>query len=368
MKLHLSKAQIPPHLLRYFKPIGYKPKDLIDIPSLVSEALRQDGWWLRSAIVWCKRAPMPESTRDRPTTAHEMVYLFAKSGDTTYYTHPNKPGVRGEVPPPDYRWHDNATGERTAIEPEGWRTELMEDGKTKRWRRINLWEGHDYFYDQGAERVPSLPASEERYKHAFQRDKIAGDGYVKADAYDRVYGNPAGRNLWSYWLLSPDSFSEAHFATFPRELARRCISLGTSAYGCCAECQAPWARVVEREAGFTNGICNGCGASRSKHIQGPKSSMRPQVSLMNTGTTTMLEDGAVPCGASHTTGWQPTCTHSAPVQPCTVLDPFSGSGRTGVVARTLGRSYVGIELNPRYVEMSEKEIAHTQPALPGLAV
>lgn len=58
---------------------GLKPKDLIGIPWMVAFALRDDGWYLRSDIIWAKPAPMPESVRDRPTSAHEHVFMLAKS-------------------------------------------------------------------------------------------------------------------------------------------------------------------------------------------------------------------------------------------------------------------------------------------------
>ena len=55
-----------------------KPKDLIGMPWRVAFALQEDGWLLRSEIAWIKPATMPESVKDRPTTAHEKVFLFAK--------------------------------------------------------------------------------------------------------------------------------------------------------------------------------------------------------------------------------------------------------------------------------------------------
>src|SRR3970282_1447494 len=60
-------------------PVGLKPKDLVGIPWRVAFALQADGWWLRSDIVWAKPNPMPESVRDRPTRAHEYVFLLTKS-------------------------------------------------------------------------------------------------------------------------------------------------------------------------------------------------------------------------------------------------------------------------------------------------
>jgi site-specific DNA-methyltransferase (cytosine-N4-specific) len=57
---------------------GCKPKDLIGIPWMVAFALRTDGWYLRSDIIWAKTNPMPESVTDRPTKAHEYVFLLSK--------------------------------------------------------------------------------------------------------------------------------------------------------------------------------------------------------------------------------------------------------------------------------------------------
>ena len=68
---------------------------------------------------------------------------------------------------------------------------------------------------------------------------------------------------------------------------------------------------------------------------------------------------------SETTGWQPTCDHDAEPVPATVLDPFCGSGTTGVVALRHGRSFIGIELNPEYIELARKRIIDDAPLLNG---
>ena len=60
-------------------PPGLKPKDLVGIPWRVAFALQADGWWLRSDIIWAKPNPMPESVTDRPTKAHEYLFLLTKS-------------------------------------------------------------------------------------------------------------------------------------------------------------------------------------------------------------------------------------------------------------------------------------------------
>lgn len=157
---------------------GLKDRDLMGLPWRVAFALQADGWYLRSRITWIKKTAMPESVKNRPTTATEEIFLLTKS--PTYFYNPN--GFR----------------------------------------------------------------------------------------------EPTGANLRNYWLLGPEPNGNGHPAAFPKELARRCIQLGSS-----------------------------------------------------------LND--------------------------TVLDPFGGSGTTGVAANELGRNAIIIELNPEYAEKSRERSQTVQP-------
>ena len=98
---------------------GLKPKDLMLMPARVALALQSDGWWVRSRIVWHKPNPMPESVDDRPTSAHEDLYLLTKSGSPTFWTHRGRGGVRS-APAADYVWVNRDTGEEVGEEPAGW--------------------------------------------------------------------------------------------------------------------------------------------------------------------------------------------------------------------------------------------------------
>jgi DNA modification methylase len=155
---------------------GLKPKDLVGIPWLVAFALRADGWYLRSDIIWSKLNIMPESVIDRPTKAHEYVFLLAKS-------------------------------ER-------------------------------YFYDADAIREPHKASSLARYKYGLKatQDPNAIKGSLRANTVSAGVGNcdrmgdfinAAGRNARSVWTIASEPCAEAHFATFPQALARRCILAGS---------------------------------------------------------------------------------------------------------------------------------------------
>ena len=159
---------------------GLKDRDLMGLPWRVAFALQVDGWLLRSKITWVKKAPMPESVRNRPSNATEEVFLFSKT--------------------PNYYYENQAVREET------------------------------------------------------------------------------GANLRNYWLLGPDTSGTPHPAVFPKELARRCILLG----------------------------------SRPGDL---------------------------------------------------ILDPFSGSGTTGMVAAELNRRAVLIELNEEYAAYAKTRVDGVQRAL-----
>lgn len=67
-------------------PEGLKPKDLIGVPWRLALALQDAGWWIRSEVIWHKPNAHPESVRDRPTKAHETVFLLSKEQDYYYDT------------------------------------------------------------------------------------------------------------------------------------------------------------------------------------------------------------------------------------------------------------------------------------------
>ena len=156
------------------KCLKFKAKDLILVPDLLALALQADGWFLRSEIVWSKPPPMPESvTGDRPTCAHEKVWLLTKS-------------------------------ER-------------------------------YFYDAASILEPMSEESAARYKYGFGGDKNktlkAGDKPT-AVVGDRIAEE--GRNARNVWTIASEPYRGAHYAVMPSTLAERCIKAGSPERVCSA--------------------------------------------------------------------------------------------------------------------------------------
>ena len=191
-----------------------------------------------------------------------------------------------------------------------------------------------YFYDAEAVREKNTDGSIKRWSKNPRRSPPKLDrGSI--DPYDYSPDmNLIGRNLRSVWTITTKPYKNAHFATFPPELPEICIKAGTSEKGCCPECGKPWVRVVEK--GISTGV-NG--------KQDNSASTLRHDALKHSGRIGETE--------STTTGWQPTCAHNLEPVPCVVLDPFAGSGTVGQVARNLGRNFILIELNEKYIQMQE---------------
>jgi DNA modification methylase len=255
-----------------------KPKDLVGIPWRVAFGLQDDGWYLRSDIIWAKGNPMPESVRDRPTRAHEFIFLLTKESS--------------------------------------------------------------YFYDQHAIREGFADARMGRDGGKQESVRNVGgrkDGYTKPNNIDPSANG--GRNKRTVWNVNPKSYPGAHFAVWPEELVEPMIKAGSSEYGCCSECRAPFKRMVD--------VVVPEGISRTRNVGG-----------RTDGYTTPTHGGGIPPSKRTTVGWGQTCKCKDPdVTRCLVLDPFSGSATTGAVAMRLGRNYVGTDLQPDYLDLAEARLA-----------
>jgi DNA modification methylase len=264
---------------------GLKPKDLVGIPWRVAFALQADGWYLRSDIIWSKPNPMPESVTDRPTKAHEYLFLLSKS--------------------PRY-----------------------------------------YFDADAVREAQTTPADAMRPVYGPGGGWTSGPQAARRNGGANVDGNPAGRNLRTVWTIATAPYPGAHFATFPPKLVEPCIKAGTSEKGVCPECGAPWERVVERTP-----VPRDLTAHRGTSKWAEGAVVRNDTDLTRSGQEAARWKAANP---DTTTGWQPgcRCEHDGggwvPV-PATVLDPFAGSGTTAMVAQSLSRRAILIDLNADYL-------------------
>lgn len=157
---------------------GLKPKDLVGIPWMMAFALRREGWYLRSEIIWAKPNPIPESVKDRPTKSHEHLFLLSK----------NK----------SYFFDSKA---------------FQEPCKSDDYDKRRMKEGRP----------------RKAGKYFEQRDKIFR---TKAKlGHSNKVGNGETRNRRTVWTITTKAFAGAHFATFPQDLIEPCILAGSPVGG-----------------------------------------------------------------------------------------------------------------------------------------
>jgi DNA modification methylase len=272
---------------------GLKPKDLVGIPWRVAFGLQEDGWYLRSDIIWQKANPMPESVTDRPTKAHEYVFLLSKN-------------------------------ER-------------------------------YFYDAAAIMEKNSPDMIDRAAKGHTRGGKGKLDASRNDA-DTMRGEDAkaiethGRNRRSVWTFSTEPFPDAHFAVFPQALVEPCILAGTSEKGACPKCGAPWTRIVESCEAEPDPTQRRTAYYNTSEKYGVSN-------VGNTGFDKLAARMREGTHGKRTAGWEASCEcGEAGSVPCVVLDPFMGSGTTALVALRANRKFIGTELNAEYAEIARRRI------------
>ena len=161
---------------------GMKPKNMIGIPWRVAFALQSDGWYLRSDIIWAKPNPMPESVQDRPTKAHEYIFLLSKSARYFY----DAEAIKEEAK----EW----TGQAATFKREG--------GKATQ------------LHVPGQARVSHRP------------DRKQDQVHRRYTGFNDRYKQGPKRNKRTVWNINTKPFPEAHFAVFPPEIPEICIKAG----------------------------------------------------------------------------------------------------------------------------------------------
>lgn len=323
-------------------PRGWKEKDLIGIPWRVALALHDLGWYLRRDIIWQKPNPMPEAVRDRPTTAHEYVFLLSKSERYYYDWKAIVESVTGNS-------HDRGNGVNPkAKKPSGWETGPDRDHRNLRGRypegdreKLDRPPRHRQNESYSAAMLAApFPPGERNARSVWEI------GWTEQDLRAALQFVNANTSDPDVWTITTQAYPGIHYATFPEELARRCIVAGSPPESC-GVCRAPMVRILgksERRASRTSG-------NTERHLAGTFGGDRLNTHM---GYAFPWESNERP-----TLGWRRSCKHEGgPNVPAVVLDPFAGSGTVGAVCVGNNRDALLIDLKPQYLRDQEQRIGH----------
>ena len=284
-------------------PDGLKSKDLMMIPSRVAIALSENGWYLRSEIIWHKPNPMPESVKDRPTSAHEKIYLFAKN--KKYY-----------------------------YDADAIRVPQKQDSIARAGR--NYWDTNKV--ETGNYSIPNIESAKKLNQKVL--DTVAEGKIPMANK----------RNVWT---VTTKPFRGAHFAVFPQDLIEPCIKAGSSEHGCCSKCGNPYIRITKKgDYNLKHQIASGGDKDGKYYGKSKKDYSSAKAQDASETKKRILESMKEVIQV----GWEATCKCNAGIKKSVILDPFGGSGTTGLVANNLGRDAILIELNKEYVEIAKKRL------------
>ena len=320
----------------------YPSKSQCMIPFRFAIEMVNCGWVLRNTIIWHKKNAMPSSADSRFTVDFEYIYMFVKSNTTKFWSNrvigrlvTSQPiGINGVE---NEDWVKVKCKKCSPGKPCG----KCDDGFKKR----SLWKSHDYFFEQQFEPHSEAILNDKRWekvrsggtlKHTPWKDYP--DGVQKpCDAQDSMFStmNPLGRNHRSVLTVNTQPLKEAHFATFPEKLIEPLIA-----------------------AGCPERVCTKCGMPVVKIFLKDSVPTRPAkvTKDVNRDIFSTARERFVPEYKGITYA---SCSCNKGFNPGVVLDLFIGSGTTGVVAIKQGKHYVGIDLNPEYIQMANKRIADT---------
>ena len=311
--------------------------NLMLMPHRVAIALQDDGWVVRNDVVWYKRNPMPESVRgwrwERSKT--EIARL---KGQAMQVANKGSEHLMGSPDKVIYEYGDDYV-----LRKGSWR-------HTRAHEYIfMLTKGMGYFCNQEAVRVPYQASSIARSEYPVAKISVEdaqgkfGKG-IRGDPNrgKKVTPHSAGRNPRSVLDIPTASYSGSHYATYPPKLIAPLIR-ASCPRRCCPECGAPWAPVVERNRLARHELPKEDKRYRPARYDGKYGNVKGSSFGDDAGYT-----------ESSVKSYRPTCSCGHEPVPGIVLDPFGGSGTTGMVAKKLMRRWFVLDISREYLDQQAK--------------
>lgn len=392
------------------KEYGLPNKSLCNIPARFSIEMQNRGWILRNVIIWHKPNCMPSSVKDRFTVDFEYIFFFVKNKKyffETQYENLADSSLKdnrldkGLVPHKKGKSFDKELFEKNSMDKKLFHKQDLVGNPTytgfnKRWqeREIpysvqprdkdfveyrnlpDLKEFSNYINSARKELEVSIEEVEEQFgnqkpHHWFNAEsypspedyKILKSKLELDDTYDEqmletftkssekqyaIMGtsiNSCGRNKRTVWRICPQPFKESHFAVYPEELCEIPIRAGCPEF-ICNKCGKPREKILEPTEEYKKIL-------EKNKINGVNSSERRK-QAMQLGNA--FYENKIKTNADYVSKGYTSCSCNEGFHSGIILDPFFGAGTTGLVALKQNKGFIGIELNPKYIEIAERRL------------
>jgi DNA modification methylase len=332
---------------------GLWDKQLLNIPHRFAIEMQDRGWIHRQTIIWSKPNCMPSTAPDRFSCNHEYIFFFTKS--KRYYFEPQFKPFKIESLERAKRGYISTIGDHYAS---------LNPKKQKRW----------------SEKVLTMKPQNQDEKILHRGNKggiidIDNDKFANSICEScgrtmrRHYGlqgenttfipcSPLGAKMWTVWNIATEPLKDAHFAHYPKKLCETPIKAGCPEL-VCVKCGKPREKVFQSKELNPSEMseehkewCKNAGANSDYQYNGKDIKDYPK----EQGSASQRKRRWLKAMRSIQTITYVTCDCNASFRPGIVLDPFIGSGTTAIVAKKLNRDFIGIELNPEYIEIAKKRI------------
>ena len=368
-------------------PAGFKPKDLVGIPWRVALALQADGWYLRQDIIWHKPNPMPESVTDRCTKSHEYVFLMAKSPryyfDSVAIAEPVTDVIKYKNGLQQIQRESLAGNEEIQRQQEGAKKESgvskinggqantteMETEPKREGVSSEVYGGLSEIWETKrgsgqAHKDRQVQSDTKKISKVAEGQGMFGEGSSQKTGGDEPNTlRPDSRSMGGDTEESKLSLQDLSEEETINERPHNSIDERRSAH---SEQHSSGLSELQRserkphKSAITPGQTpHGKALKRMAGEKDPDYQTRNKRSVWTITTkpfkeahfATFPEDLIIPMVKAG-------CPKDG-----IVLDPFMGAGTTGLVAKKLGRSYIGIEINPKYIKIAEDRIKTVQDKL-----
>jgi DNA modification methylase len=328
----------------------------------ILKMIDEQGWILRNTICWYKSNHLPSSVKDRFTNAYEPIFMLVKSKKYYFdldavrlpYSHTTLKRIQYPSNSELREFYAGFSKENWQKWAEKLKIEIYGTSASHNWklrRTPNPME-----WRKIAKSCDSQNQIKEKPYHPAGDPTIHGQRLPPQPNQEGAF-HPIGKNPSDVWIIptqpAPPEARGKHFARFPEKLVERMILAGCPKE-VCKKCGKPRERITKRNVGYQASPDVDKRRLEGEVLKtgGKPTTSRPISEFLKQSLSTTRE----------TIGWT-SCNCNVGFKPGIVLDPFMGSGTVGVVAKRLGRNFIGIELNPEYIKIAEERIKNVPESL-----